>query len=133
MQISMDRFNNILDLLKYKDKIYFRDGHYNYDKNYIVVKEIVEFSTNIVNLVYSMVGIKRSYNISNKYVSYYKCYNCGRLYSGIHQTCNCHHGFDTIIKREFYAKLRTNLGSGDYFYSPNWYNKIYSNIKCIDK
>jgi len=135
MQISIDRSNNIVNLLKYNnnDIITFENFHYKYMKEYDIAKEIVEFSVNIINLYYSMVGIKLSYSTSNKYIEYRKCWNCGREYININNTCECRRGFNIVTHREFYAELRSNLGSANYFYYPNWYNKIYTNIKCIDK
>lgn len=131
---SLGRFHYILAFLQNGNNENMHFQEYNYhDKNYILIKEICEFSASIINLFYSMIGIKRSYNVLNKSVIYYQCDRCGRLYDNILDTCECRRGFDTIIKREFYAKLRTNTGSGNYFYCPNWYNKIYSNIKCIDE
>lgn len=96
-------------------------------KEHNIVKEIVEFSVNIVNVFYAMIGIKSSYSTSYKYVNKMICHRCRSV---LGNNCGCCRGFDDVRYCYFYAT--PNSAPGDYFNNVNWYNKIYSKIKCTE-
>jgi hypothetical protein len=124
--IDIDIINQLLSYTDTKShKIFFKK---NPRLDYMERQLNIEYNVILVNKFYSMIGIKRSYYISSIYCEYLGCDYCGE---DINDMCDCDYScwgrHNISIKNyDFYCNLKNYSGSGDYFYYPNWYNKIYS-------
>ena len=106
------------------------------------IAQTIELCADIVNVFYAMTGNKRAYDILYDYHMHYVCNECwneNRIYICI---CNCAHGLISNCKRfhkecihNFYAipKIKENISDENCFENPDWYNKIYTRVKCTKK
>lgn len=117
-RIYLDKYNTCLDVKKY--------GTEEYD----MFKKIICFNVKLVNIFYSMIGIKRAYSLSSENRCYFECVNCGaNRDSEQHYNDSCHRKKSYSYKVQAYHFIvtpKTNPGPARYFECPNWYNKIYA-------
>ena len=106
------------------------------DLNYLNDDTIAEikYSVTVVNIFNSMIGVKRSYSLSTIDTEYTICDMCFE-----DRMCYCDqcskisHVCEPVsrVRRSFIVTPRVHSGSGDYFYYPKWYDKMYSRLNNI--